>query len=88
MERKVSSPSMAPAISSTFWGSDRLTSMEAGRGFVPSSCSMISGLVVMELLKFSRAWSLVVNPTLSTPPMERTEFMTASMDSWGASSAM
>ena len=87
MERNVSSASMAAAISSTFCGSARLTSMEAGSGFVPSSCSMISGLVVMELLKFSSACSLVVKPTLSTPSMPWIIAVTASMDSGGASSA-
>ena len=48
---------------------------------------MISGLVVMELLKFSSACSLVVKPTLSTPSMPWIIAVTASMDSCGASSA-
>ena len=59
------------ATPSTIWGSESSTSIDAGSGLLPSSCSMMPGVVV-DASKFSRAWSFVVNETFATPSRPRT----------------
>ena len=86
MEANVEFCSIWLATSSTSFGSESSTSMEAGSGFCPSSASMMSEFDVA--LKFSSAWSFVVKSTDATPSMPRMKSSTLSMSDCEASSEM
>ena len=85
MERNVLFSAIWFATLSTSCGSESSMSMDAGRGFMPSSESTISEFDVAR--NFSRACSFVVNETDETPSIPLTKPSTAWMSASDASSA-